>query len=106
MSESDKVLARRELGGTVDILYRDIGDGTGAHGPIMDMPRHTTAFDYNAGGSPVYIGKAAFGSAKSAAVWQIQRLVYTGDNLTDILWADGDTEFDNVWDNRAGLSYS
>lgn len=52
-----------------------------------------------------YVGKAATGSATSAAVWQIQRLTDTGSGLT-VEWADGNDSFDNVWDNRASLSYS
>lgn len=105
MAEHDYVLGRRELGGTVDILYRGLGDGTGAHGPVMDMPRHTTAFAYDVNNNPAYIGKAEFGAGKGEAKWQIQKMVYAGNNLTDILWADGDTKFDNVWNDRTGLVY-
>lgn len=53
-----------------------------------------------------YAGKAAAGSATSAGVWQVFRMTNgAGGDLT-IEWADGDCEFDNVWDNRASLSYS
>lgn len=54
-------------------------------------------------GALTYIGNAPIGSATSAAVWQIKRLETPG--LTK-LWADGNDNFDNVWDNRASLSYS
>lgn len=54
-------------------------------------------------GSLTYIGNAAIGSATSVAVWQIKRLATPG--LTK-LWADGNDNFDNVWDNRESLSYS
>lgn len=51
-----------------------------------------------------YIGKAAPGVATSEAKWQIKKLnEATG---TVITFADGDIEFDNIWDNRQSLSYS
>lgn len=52
-----------------------------------------------------YIGFAAPGTATSAAGWMIERLTFTGPDIA-IDFADGNAEFDNVWDNRASLSYS
>lgn len=52
-----------------------------------------------------YIGKAEPGSGEAAGVWQIQRLTVVGV-VTSILWSGGTDEFDKVWDDRAGLSYS
>jgi hypothetical protein len=52
-----------------------------------------------------YVGKAATGSAEGSAVWQIQRLTESSGDLT-VEWADGNDSFDNVWTNRASLSYS
>jgi len=51
-----------------------------------------------------YVGKALPGTATSSALWQIQRIDTTGD-LT-ITWADGNADFDNVWNDRGTLSYS
>jgi hypothetical protein len=62
--------------------------------------------DYTAGGLPLYIGFAVPGSASSAAVWQIKKITYSGSNITVVEFADGDTKFDNIWDNRTSLSYS
>lgn len=56
-------------------------------------------------GTVTYIGLAAIGAAASAAVWQIKRLT-DEPPLTTIEWADGNAEFDNVWDDRASLNYS
>jgi hypothetical protein len=52
-----------------------------------------------------YIGKAAAGSATSSAVWQIAKLGTSG-TVTLKTTADGDFLFNNVWDNRASLTYS
>jgi len=64
------------------------------------------AIDYDGSGNIIYQGKALPGASKASAVWQIKKLVYSGSNVSDIQWADGDILFDNIWDNRAGLSYS
>jgi len=53
-----------------------------------------------------YVGLAEAGTQTSEAKWQIKKLVYSGGNLVQVLFADGDTNFDNIWDNRASLSYS
>lgn len=50
-----------------------------------------------------YVGEAAAGSATSGAVWRIKR-ISTAAGVA-IEWADGDTDFNNVWDNRAALTY-
>ena len=51
-----------------------------------------------------YIGIAPIGSATSAAVWQIKELDETTGAV--ITWCDGNDSFDNIWDNREGLTYS
>lgn len=51
-----------------------------------------------------YIGEAAFGSPTSSAVWRIKRLTLTGDSFV-LDWAEGNDNFDNIWDNRASLTY-
>lgn len=51
-----------------------------------------------------YVGKAAMGSATSAASWQIKKIDETSGTV--ITWADGNASFDNIFDNRESLSYS
>jgi|TARA_R110002020_G_scaffold113252_2_gene260549 hypothetical protein len=55
-----------------------------------------------------YVGKAHPGSVTSVAVWQISRVVVTTSLpiTTTVTWADGNTSYDNIWDNRTSLSYS
>jgi hypothetical protein len=52
-----------------------------------------------------YLGEAKLGSATSEAVWRIQKIIETGP-LLEILWADSDSNFDNVWNDRAILTYN
>lgn len=56
--------------------------------------------------SVAYLGTAAPGSTPADAVWRIQRLSYGPGNNLIVEWADGDAEYDNVWDNRSALNYS
>jgi hypothetical protein len=53
-----------------------------------------------------YIGMARVGTAEDEANWQIRKMALTSDGDVTITYADGDDFFDNVWDDRAGLSYS
>lgn len=50
-----------------------------------------------------YIGEATIGSATSSAVWRIKKMDTTSGIV--ITWADSNENFDNVWDNRASLTY-
>jgi hypothetical protein len=52
-----------------------------------------------------YVGEAKVGTTEASAKWRIFRLTDSSGDLT-IEYADGDDKFDNVWANRASLSYS
>ena len=54
----------------------------------------------------IYEGWALPGIATSVARWKICKHTYSGTNLTQTDWADGNKNFDNVWDDRGTLSYS
>jgi hypothetical protein len=51
-----------------------------------------------------YVGEAAIGSDKSQAVWRIQRITKSGSNV-EVLFADENDFFDNIWDDRLSLTY-
>jgi hypothetical protein len=57
------------------------------------------------GGGVTYVGLADPGSATSGALWQIKQITETGADIV-VLFADGDSNFDKVWDDRLSLSYS
>lgn len=50
-----------------------------------------------------YVGEAAIGTATSSASWRIKKVDSTSG--ISITWA-GTGTFDQIWDNRASLSYS
>lgn len=57
--------------------------------------------------SVTYVGKASIGSVAASAVWQIMKIDESGTPITTVItYADGDSNFDNVWSNRASLTYS
>ena len=62
--------------------------------------------DFDGSGNLIYFGLANPGSATSAASWQIRKITWTGANPTSTRYAGGSRGFTNIWDNRAGLSYS
>jgi len=54
-------------------------------------------------GTLTYVGNAVTGTATSAAAWKIKEITNASG---DIVWADGDGLYNNVWDNRASLTYT
>lgn len=54
-----------------------------------------------------YIGKTKNGSATdtSSAIWQIKKVTESG-TISTIAYADGDDKYDNIWANRASLTYT
>lgn len=54
-------------------------------------------------GTYTYFGYAEIGSSDGSPIWKISRL--TQANPQSLLWADGNANYDNVWSNRASLSY-
>ena len=62
--------------------------------------------DYVGGTNLVYLGMADPGTSTSAAKWRIQQFTYdANNNVTSITCANGSDNFDQVWANRASLTY-
>jgi hypothetical protein len=59
----------------------------------------------NAVAGAAYYGYAVAGTAVNAAGWAIKKVVVSGGN-TNILWASGNMNLANVWNNRASFTYS
>ena len=67
----------------------------------------TQKLAYLSGTSQVeYVGDAPPGTPTSSPKWRIKKLVYSGTNTTDILWAKGNAEFTKTWDDRESYNYS
>lgn len=56
-------------------------------------------------GSTTYFGYTlTLGANPASAVWKIRREVTTA-SVTVASYADGDANYDNIWNNRASLTY-
>lgn len=79
----------------------------GLEGIASGNTTYTTRIDTVSTSGITYIGKAIPGSIVSNSVWQIQIIDESQTpETTIILFADGNAEFNNIWDNRTTLNYS
>ncbi len=79
---------------------RPLSEGLATEETLQDIQGNYTTRIYNAGGY-VYVCEATIGAATSNAVWRISRIDSNGNEL----FADSNSNFDNVADNYATLSY-
>jgi hypothetical protein len=89
------------------IFYRGL---TNAELRATPLPVASTTSTYklrldDVGGGVSYIGEADPGTSLASALWRIKRITDVGKD-TSIDWADGNGNFDNVWNNRLALAYS
>ena len=87
----------REHGKFEDIAGKPVPTSTT---PPLAIQKATDSGDSNI----TYIGESAVGTATSSDDWRIRKIDYS-DGM-EITWADGDSQFNNVWDDRESLSYS
>lgn len=66
---------------------------------------YTTLYDA-VDDTTAYVGKALPGTLTSSANWQIKKLTFNAEGDVITQFADGDSNLDNIWDNRASLFYS
>lgn len=69
------------------------------------VPNTTRIDDVNGDQTLMYFGFSKPGTAASSAYWRIMKLTVSG-TVTSFAFADGNDSFDNVWDDRASLTYS
>ena len=72
--------------------------------------KNATRVDEEDGGDTLYIGDALPGTVTSSATWSIKKIVFTedggGNSDAVTTWADGNSNRDNIWDNRLSLTYT
>jgi hypothetical protein len=56
-------------------------------------------------GNATYIGEAPPGTLDSSPAWRIKKILTSGSDF-DILWANGTSDFLNIWNNWNSLTYS
>lgn len=107
LSSSGTLVVEREVG-TI-ITSGQIGPPgpqgqPGVSGGEEDMP-YAKRVDFISD-TEFYKGEATVGEITSAASWRIQKTVLGNDGDVTVTWADGNSNFDNIWDNRLSLPYS
>lgn len=106
MSESFIRLPSDGSGKRLRTNERTIG-GNVVHEEFIQIASFTIKIAYDANLNPEYIGEADPGTAVTSAGWRIKKITYdSNQNPTDVKWADGDTKFDNIWNDRATYTYS
>ena len=80
----------------------DIGSGSSLN--VTSTPSALSLQLDDVGGTVLYIGEAAAGSATSSGVWRIKKVTFTGDDIS-VQWA-GAGDFVLTWDNRLSYTYT
>ena len=71
-----------------------------------DSEDYIALVDYSSGSNSVFFGEAVPGSSTGEQVWRI-RLFFNNQatGIASVLWADGNNNFDKIWDNRRMYVY-
>lgn len=97
----------RQLSVMLYQYLRDLHEQVNALQAAIDVTEYALRYDQDAASPTLaYYGKAAVGSAEGSAVWQIKKITFAADGDTSTIWADGNAAFDNIWTNRAVLTYT
>lgn len=93
-------------GGNVLVGNPVLGAGNNVIGSVKTLSTNYAVrmIDDSTDPNITYVGIAAISSPTSSAVWQIKKMDKTSGLV--ITWADGNDNFDNVWDDRESLNYS
>jgi hypothetical protein len=84
----------------------EVDTNVGAIQVVAPSDNKAQRIAYTSGGLPEYIGFARAGSTEGTAAWQIKKIIYSGTNIIQVLWCDGNAKYDNLWTGYAGFSYS
>ena len=63
----------------------------------------TQKISYNSDNMAEFIGEAAPGTAETSAGWRIKKLIYVNNQATEILWANGNSNFVNKWSEKDSI---
>lgn len=95
---------RTETNLTVEVIQNTVEiQSVGVQGPPGELSTYAAIVD-DSNYPLTYVGIALPGSDESSAVWQI-KLINETIGLV-VTFADGNANFDNIWDNRESLIYS
>jgi hypothetical protein len=70
----------------------------------FNIQNESTRLDETSTANVTYVGKAPVGTSESDAAWKIFKIDETGA-VMKITYADSNSNYDNIWANRVGLTY-
>jgi len=79
------------------------GNKLSVSNPLHVFTENRPLTQKTSGTNTKYIGEAAPGTPVEVARWRIRKAILSTQEVT---WADGNAEFDKIWDNRTGYDYS
>ena len=85
------------------VIVSDVG----VQGPAAesDVP-FATRVDF-IGDDLIYKGQAQPGTLDATNAWRIQEITFVGpEDDVEIRWAGGTSDFDKIWDDRLGFTYT
>lgn len=87
------------------VLYADDGAWKkyDAEGDLIVGKQTSLTIRLDEGATYTYVGEAVPGTAHAAASWRVKRITNAD---TTVLFADGNANFDNIWNDRATLTYA
>lgn len=93
----------------VDKHGNKIDDNHPLPSKLIDSSVNSTPVEFatrvdEASSTVIYIGQAIPGSQDSAAMWLIKKIIISGATVST-LYANGSSAYDQVWNNRAALTY-
>lgn len=100
-----QIVSNSYLSSNPDFPVADFRLADGAKVQVMSAIIPLISNQDVASASVIYTGYALRGSADSTASWFIMKSVLTG-NVTSIRFASLPFIMDQIWDNRASLTYS
>ena len=73
----------------------------------MKDPGYTTEIEYDVANNPIYVGETKPGTNAADLRWRIRRVDYdAANNPLNVLWAEGNGNFDKAWNLRRTYTYS
>lgn len=88
---------------SVEITEHRLVDGINAKAVFPYTTPLATEVDTSSTASVIYVGQAAMGSDTSDPMWQIQAI--NTSNGVKITWANSNSAYSNIWDNRTSITY-
>ena len=110
IARSEQVILNRSIDDDFDVLAIEMLEyvpGNGANNKSLARlvsSNLAMRLDDTTTSNVTYLGWARPGTATNEAKWRIKKMDDSSGLV--VTWADGNTDFDNVWDNRASISYS